>query len=159
MNINDVRDLIQTLQEIKHEIRTKDKMINDVRNREIAHTAMESIKEIQRGKGIENKQKGKWYRGYISTQLTPERMFRRLSGYAKNGVFEGLAKDLSDGQRKSMTFKQRASEMFKTVISKTEEMSKFTGKKAELIDISKYDTQGRKVYITPDMRTSLYGFV
>lgn len=156
MNINDVRDLIQTLQEIKHEIRTKDKMINDVRNREIAHTAMESIKEIQRGKGIENKQKGKWYRGYISTQLTPERMFRRLSGYAKNGVFEGLAKDLSDGQRKSMTFKQRASEMFKTVISKTEEMSKFTGKKAELIDISKYDTQGRKVYITPDMRTSLY---
>lgn len=156
MNINDVRDLIQTLQEIKHEIRTKDKMINDVRNREIAHTAMESIKEIQRGKGIENKQKGKWYRGYISTQLTPERMFRRLSGYAKNGVFEGLAKDLSDGQRKSMTFKQRASEMFKTVISKTEEMSKFTGKKAELIDISKYYTQGRKVYITPDMRTSLY---
>lgn len=156
MNINDVRDLIQTLQEVKHEIRTKDKMINDVRNREIAHTAMESIKEIQRGKGIENKQKGKWYRGYISTQLTPERMFRRLSGYAKNGVFEGLAKDLSDGQRKSMTFKQRASEMFKTVISKTEEMSKFTGKKAELIDISKYDTQGRKVYITPDMRTSLY---
>ena len=156
MNINDVRDLIQTLQEVKHEIRTKDKMINDVRNREIAHTAMESIKEIQRGKGIENKQKGKWYRGYISTQLTPERMFRRLSGYAKNGVFEGLAKDLSDGQRKSMTFKQRASEKFKTVISKTEEMSKFTGKKAELIDISKYDTQGRKVYITPDMRTSLY---
>lgn len=156
MNINDVRDLIQTLQEVKHEIRTKDKMINDVRNREIAHTAMESIKEIQRGKGIENKQKGKWYRGYISTQLTPERMFRRLSGYAKNGVFEGVAKDLSDGQRKSMTFKQRASEMFKTVISKTEEMSKFTGKKAELIDISKYDTQGRKVYITPDMRTSLY---
>ena len=156
MNINDVRDLIQTLQEVKHEIRTKDKMINDVRNREIAHTAMESIKEIQRGKGIENKQKGKWYRGYISTQLTPERMFRRLSGYAKNGVFEGLAKDLSDGQRKSMTFKQRASEMFKIVISKTEEMSKFTGKKAELIDISKYDTQGRKVYITPDMRTSLY---
>lgn len=156
MNINDVRDLIQTLQEVKHEIRTKDKMINDVRNREIAHTAMESIKEIQRGKGIENKQKGKWYRGYISTQLTPERMFRRLSGYAKNGVFEGLAKDLSDGQRKSMTFKQRASEKFKTVISKTEEMSKFTGKKAKLIDISKYDTQGRKVYITPDMRTSLY---
>ena len=156
MNINDVRDLIQTLQEVKHEIRTKDKMINDVRNREIAHTAMESIKEIQRGKGIENKQKGKWYRGYISTQLTPERMFRRLSGYAKNGVFEGLAKDLSDGQRKSMTFKQRASEKFKTVINKTEEMSKFTGKKAELIDISKYDTQGRKVYITPDMRTSLY---
>ena len=156
MNINDVRDLIQTLQEVKHEIRTKDKMINDVHNREIAHTAMESIKEIQRGKGIENKQKGKWYRGYISTQLTPERMFRRLSGYAKNGVFEGLAKDLSDGQRKSMTFKQRASEKFKTVISKTEEMSKFTGKKAELIDISKYDTQGRKVYITPDMRTSLY---
>ena len=156
MNINDVRDLIQTLQEVKHEIRTEDKMINDVRNREIAHTAMESIKEIQRGKGIENKQKGKWYRGYISTQLTPERMFRRLSGYAKNGVFEGLAKDLSDGQRKSMTFKQRASEKFKTVISKTEEMSKFTGKKAELIDISKYDTQGRKVYITPDMRTSLY---
>ena len=99
MNINDVRDLIQTLQEVKHEIRTKDKMINDVHNREIAHTAMESIKEIQRGKGIENKQKGKWYRGYISTQLTPERMFRRLSGYAKNGVFEGLAKDLSDGQR------------------------------------------------------------
>lgn len=156
MNINDVRDLIQTLQEVKHEIRIKDKMINDVRNREIAHTAMESIKEIQRGKGIENKQKGKWYRGYISTQLTPERMFRRLSGYAKNGVFEGLAKDLSDGQRKSMTFKQRASEKFKTAISKTEEMSKFTGKKAELIDISKYDTQGRKVYITPDMRTSLY---
>ena len=156
MNINDVRDLIQTLQEVKHEIRTKDKMINDVRNREIANTAMESIKEIQRGKGIENKQKGKWYRGYISTQLTPERMFRRLSGYAKNGVFEGLAKDLSDGQRKSMTFKQRASEKFKTVINKTEEMSKFTGKKAELIDISKYDTQGRKVYITPDMRTSLY---
>ncbi len=156
MNINDVRDLIQTLQEVKHEIRTKDKMINDARNREIAHIAVECIKEIQYSKGIEDDRKGAWYRGYISTQLTPERMFRRLSGYAKNGVFEGLAKDLSDGQRKSMTFKQRASEKFKTVISKTEEMSKFTGKKAKLIDISKYDTQGRKVYITPDMRTSLY---
>lgn len=156
MNIDDVRDLIQTLQEVKHEIRTKDKMINDARNREIAHIAVECIKEIQYSKGIEDDRKGAWYRGYISTQLTPERMFRRLSGYAKNGVFEGLAKDLSDGQRKSMTFKQRASEKFKTVISKTEEMSKFTGKKAELIDISKYDAQGRKVYITPDMRVSLY---
>lgn len=157
MNINDVRDLIQTLQEVKHEIRTKDKMINDVRNREIAHIAVECIKEIQHSKGIEDDRKGARYRGYISTHLTPERMFRRLSGYAKNGVFEGLAKDLSDGQRKSMTFKQRASEKFgKFTEKETEKMSKFTGKKAELIDISKYDTQGRKVYITPDMRVSLY---
>lgn len=157
MNINDVRDLIQTLQEVKHEIRTKDKMINDARNREIAHIAVECIKEIQYSKGIEDDRKGAWYRGYISTQLTPERMFRRLSGYAKNGVFEGLAKDLSDGQRKSMTFKQRASEKFgKFTEKETEKMSKFTGKKAELIDISKYDAQGRKVYITPDMRVSLY---
>ena len=157
MNINDVRDLIQTLQEVKHEIRTKDKMINDVRNSEIAHIAVECIKEIQHSKGIEDDRKGARYRGYISTHLTPERMFRRLSGYAKNGVFEGLAKDLSDGQRKSMTFKQRASEKFgKFTEKETEKMSKFTGKKAELIDISKYDTQGRKVYITPDMRVSLY---
>ncbi len=156
MEISDVRELVQTLQEVKHEIQTGNKLLNDARNKEIAIAASESTKEIERAKRL-----SKWYKNskvndYVQTQLSPYSMARRITGYAKNSTFETLVDDLNEGQRKSMMFRQEASSRFDDLVSKADEMKKLTGKKTELIDISKYDPEGRKVYISPAMRVSLY---
>ena len=156
MEISDVRELLQTLQQVEHEIRTNNKMLQDKQKREIAQVAAKSIGEIRGAKGIKDNVKGSAMDKFWSTQLNPLTYARRLTGWARNSQFYELFDAINEGQLKSTTFKQKAMSRFDELALNRKEMQRFTGKKAELIDISKYDTEGRKVYITPAMRTALY---
>lgn len=53
MDIGHVHELVETLLEVEHEIKTHDKLINDAKNRAVAETAAQSVREIRKawGKG------------------------------------------------------------------------------------------------------------
>ncbi|MCH5211746.1 MAG: hypothetical protein J1G06_01910 [Oscillospiraceae bacterium] len=155
MDISDVRELIKTVLQVESEIKDSRKLLNDAKKREIIDVAKKSIDEIRRAPGAYHamdKPLGK----YVTTQLSPIRFARRISGYAKDSVIEGLFNDINEGAHKSLMFQMHASRKFDKLIENKKALKKFTGKDAELINISKYDPENRKVVITPAMRVSLY---
>ena len=105
MDIGAVRELTETLLEVEHEIRTSNKLINDAKRREVAKTAAESVREINSTRGTSLGAAANALNKYTSTQLSPERMFRRLAGYKQDSTFAGLADALNDGQRKLWSLK------------------------------------------------------
>jgi len=97
---------------------------------------------------------------YNNVTMSPLRFFRKLGGYAKNGVLEYLGNQLNEGQRKENDIKMHGYEMFREFFGTKEakkEFDKFEGKKKEdWINTGLQDEQGNDIMMTRDMRVALY---
>lgn len=153
MDMEAVRELTETLLSIEHELRTERKLLASEEKRDIYHLAGEAIGDIRASGG---KRAGTPVDAYNTLSLSPLREFRRLVGYREESPFYCLAVGLNDGQRRMLDFQMRASKLFDELVRDGVEMQRFTGKKAEEIEVTGLGRSGIvTVPITPAMRVAL----
>jgi hypothetical protein len=150
MNIGEVRELVRAAQVIEHEIKTKNKLINDKFKEDIYKTSKRAIKEIDSSKGYKDIWFGDKVNTYKINMLDPKRFFRRLSGYKNDGALMTLYNEINDGSVKEMEIKMKAYEALKKYSEDTEFVKSLKLKKDNEIQIKP------GVFITPGMRISLY---
>ncbi len=159
LEIDDVRNLLETLISLKHEIQTANRLINDQKRREIYAAGINVMEEVEASRGINTKDSSprEWL-SYLGAKhnvasLTAERMMRRLVGYKEDSVLLELAKAISAGERKMMRFMQKSTEAFSEFAENAKEIEKISGKNAKVIEKV---VAGQKVAYTPAMRIALY---
>lgn len=156
--LNVVKDTIDFLtNEIKKWNETLDtKFIdgeeNEMNIKEISDKAYKEL--VQRKKVNDNVAQS-----FLNMQLSPTRMFKRIGGYAKNGVWEQLGEMLNDGQRDKLRYEQGAAAIFDKVTSNRTDKSNqknLARLKKEKVDIGLVDEEGKPVEITKGMMLSVY---
>ena len=156
--LNVVKDTIDLLtNEIKKWNETLDtKFIdgeeNEMNIKEISDKAYKEL--VQRQKVSDNV-----VQSFINSQLSPTRFFKRIGGYAKNGVWEQLGEMLNDGQRDKLRYEQGAAAIFDKVTSNRTDKSNqknLARLKKEKVDIGLVDEEGKPVEITKGMMLSVY---
>lgn len=156
--LNVVKDTIDLLtNEIKKWNETLDtKFIdgeeNEMNIKEISDKAYKEL--VQRKKVNDNVAQS-----FLNMQLSPTRMFKRIGGYAKNGVWEQLGEMLNDGQRDKLRYEQGAAAIFDKVTSNRTDKSNqknLARLKKEKVDIGLVDEEGKPVEITKGMMLSVY---
>lgn len=156
--LNVVKDTIDLLtNEIKKWNETLDtKFIdgeeNEMNIKEISDKAYKEL--VQRKKVNDNVAQS-----FLNMQLSPTRMFKRIGGYAKNGVWEQLGEMLNDGQRDKLRYEQGAAAIFDKVTSNRTDKNNqknLARLKKEKVDIGLVDENGKAVEITKGMMLSVY---
>ena len=156
--LNVVKDTIDLLtNEIKKWNETLDtKFIdgeeNEMNIKEISDKAYKEL--VQRQKVSDNV-----VQSFINSQLSPTRFFKRIGGYAKNGVWEQLGEMLNDGQRDKLRYEQGAATIFDKVTSNRTDKNNqknLARLKKEKVDIGLVDENGKPVEITKGMMLSVY---
>lgn len=155
LTANEVRDLTDVLLNIENEIRTQRKLIDSQDRRDVYHMGQDVIRDVYNTKGS----KGGVLDKYLVTEtLSPVRQIRRMTGYVDTDPLYVLTQGLADGQRDMMAYQMRSSRPFEKFANDKKFNERFSGKKAEKIEIRGVTIQGQdvKVNITPAMRVSLY---
>ena len=155
LTANEVRDLTDVLLNIENEIRTQRKLIDSQDRRDVYHMGQDVIWDVYNTKGS----KGGVLDKYLVTEtLSPVRQIRRMTGYVDTDPLYVLTQGLADGQRDMMAYQMRSSRPFEKFANDKKFNERFSGKKAEKIEIRGVTIQGQdvKVNITPAMRVSLY---
>lgn len=125
---------------------------NEMNIKEISDKAYKEL--VQRQKVSDNV-----VQSFINSQLSPTRFFKRIGGYAKNGVWEQLGEMLNDGQRDKLRYEQGAATIFDKVTSNRTDKSNqknLARLKKEKVDIGLVDEEGKPVEITKGMMLSVY---
>ena len=157
LSIEEVEALTESLIQLEHEIRTKDKLLGEQYKKDVYQTAEGWEKEIEGSGGRGRSRAKQLINQYNVAQLKAENFFRLISGYKDSGDIMKIYRGFEDGERKYMKFKQAAGEKFEKYIENREFMREITGPKAKEIDISQIVGRDKgSVKITPAMRISLY---
>ena len=151
----EVRDLTDVLLNIENEIRTQRKLIDSQDRRDVYHMGQDVIRDVYNTKGSWGGALDKYL---VAETLSPVRQIRRMTGYVDTDPLYVLTQGLADGQRDMMAYQMRSSRPFEKFANDKKFNERFSGKKAEKIEIRGVTIQGQdvKVNITPAMRVSLY---
>jgi hypothetical protein len=141
-----------------HVIRTENKTLSLAKTEEIDAFAQKAGLEVLAAKGNEAGRLRDLATKYNLDMLGAKRVFRMLSGYAKNSQMERLADMLNDGQRRQTEIIVEGTKLFDNVTGKAnlKQMERFAGPGAELVDIGLKDTKGKAVPLTHGQLCSLY---
>ena len=141
-----------------HVIRTENKTLSLAKTEEIDAFAQKAGLEVLAAKGNEAGRLRDLATKYNLDMLGAKRVFRMLSGYAKNSQMERLADMLNDGQRRQTEIIVEGTKLFDNVTGKTnlKQMERFAGPGAELVDIGLKDTKDHAVPLTHGQLCSLY---
>ena len=141
-----------------HVIRTENKTLSLAKTEEIDAFAQKAGLEVLAAKGNEAGRLRDLATKYNLDMLGAKRVFRMLSGYAKNSQMERLATMLNDGQRRQTEIIVEGTKLFDNVTGKEnlKQMERFAGPGAELVDIGLKDTKGHAVPLTHGQLCSLY---
>ena len=155
LTANEVRDLTDVLLNIENEIRTQRKLIDSQDRRDVYHMGQDVIRDVYNTKGSRGGALDKYL---VAETLSPVRQIRRMTGYVDTDPLYVLTQGLADGQRDMMAYQMRSSRPFEKFANDKKFNERFSGKKAEKIEIRGVTIQGQdvKVNITPAMRVSLY---
>ncbi|MEG0630104.1 MAG: hypothetical protein RR459_04170, partial [Christensenellaceae bacterium] len=153
MQIEDVRELIDVLRGIMHEIRNANKEIGVERAKNISDIVNKGIKETRASKGVGN---NRLFTVFNTDSLTPMRKFAQLGGWHAGSVMESIGQQLNDGQHKQMEFTMKSSMHFENFVKNNEKaFDSWSGKNAIWVD-SGVSKNGVMIKITPEMRISMY---
>ncbi|WP_302276009.1 hypothetical protein [Faecalibacterium prausnitzii] len=141
-----------------HVIRTENKTLSLAKTEEIDAFAQKAGLEVLAAKGNEAGRLRDLATKYNLDMLGAKRVFRMLSGYAKNSQMERLADMLNQGQLRQTEIIVEGTRLFDNVTGKTnlKQMERFAGPGAELVDIGLKDTKGHAVPLTHGQLCSLY---
>ena len=141
-----------------HVIRTENKTLSLAKTEEIDAFAKKAGREVLAAKGNETGRIRDALTKYNLDMLGAKRVFRMLSGYAKNSQMERLADMLNDGQRRQTEIIVEGTRLFDNVTGKAnlKQMERFAGPGAKLVDIGLMDAKGKAVPLTHGQLCSLY---
>lgn len=141
-----------------HVIRTENKTLSLAKTEEVDAFAQKAGLEVLAAKGNESGRIRDALTKYNLDMLGAKRVFRMLSGYAKNSQMERLADMLNDGQRRQTEIIVEGTKLFDNVTGKAnlKQMERFAGPGAELVDIGLTDAKGKAVPLTHGQLCSLY---
>ena len=146
-----VAELTEVLLNFENEINTQRKLIDSLDMRDTRQMVLESLYNVEETKGSK-KTASDWI---VTNTLSPERLVKRLTGYAETDPLLMRTRDLADGQRRMFDYQRRAEKKFSRWANDKKLMERLRSK--ERIKITGY-SHGRAVEaeITPDMRMALY---
>ena len=158
MTVDQLRMLKAITAGTLHVIRTENKTLSLAKTEEIDAFAQKAGLEVLAAKGNEAGRLRDLATKYNLDMLGAKRVFRMLSGYAKNSQMERLADMLNDGQRRQTEIIVEGTKLFDNVTGKAnlKQMKRFAGPGAELVDIGLKDTKGHAVPLTHGQLCSLY---
>ena len=158
MTVDQLRMLKAITAGTLHVIRTENKTLSLAKTEEIDAFAQKAGLEVLAAKGNETGRIRDALTKYNFDMLGAKRVFRMLSGYAKNSQMERLADMLNDGQRRQTEIIVEGTKLFDNVTVKAnlKQMERFAGPGAELVDIGLKDTKGHAVPLTHGQLCSLY---
>ena len=141
-----------------HVIRTENKTLSLAKTEEIDAFAQKAGLEVLAAKGNETGRIRDALTKYNLDMLGAKRVFRMLSGYAKNSQMERLADMLNQGQLRKTQITVEGTKLFDNVTGKAnlKQMERFAGPGAELVDVGLKDTKGHAVPLTHAQLCSLY---
>lgn len=158
LTMGQVRNLLNAMSNLEHEIEYSNKLIRSEEKREI--TVLSSIvrSDIEASGGVTPASVEKFLSDYITTQgLSPIRFLRRITGYKDSDPLYRAALELQRGETKMLDFQRRAEERFRSFQENKSFMESLSGKKSEAIEITGRTDKGIKTLkITPDMRIAIY---
>ena len=150
LSIDEVKSLTEVLLNIENEIRTQRYLIEAADKRDIYIQGEETMRNIHNSTGVKAGALGTLDRLFVNGTLSPVRAMHRITGYNESDPMYKATKELSDGQRAMFDYEMRAGQMFTEWTEDKAFVRSITGKNAQAIEIQP------GVYITPDMRMSLY---
>ena len=162
LTVDQLRALKAITTSALHVIRNANKTLSLEKAQEVDAMALTAAHEVGKAKGNEPGEKWSGVRGaltrYNLDMLGGVRVFRMLGGYTKNGQMEQLATMLNDGQRKQTQILVEGEALFDNVTGKShvQEMERFAGPGADLVDVGLKDTKGNAVPLTHAQLCSLY---
>lgn len=158
MNINDVRALVEALQNIENNIRLEKKLVDQTDRRDVYIQATEAIEDIRNSAGQSKSALGRLAgKAVVTETLSPLRMIRRLVGYKSGSPLLRRVEALADGQRAMFDYELKARNAIRRFTGDKAFMRSITGKRADTIKISGLAANGIKtVEITRGMAISLY---
>ena len=158
MTVDQLRMLKAITAGTLHVIRTENKTLSLAKTEEIDAFAQKAGLEVLAAKGNETGRIRDALTKYNLDMLGAKRVFRMLSGYAKNSQMERLADMLNDGQRRQTEIIVEGTRLFDNVTGKAnlKQMERFAGPGAELVDVGLKDTKGYAVPLTHAQLCSLY---
>ena len=141
-----------------HVIRTENKTLSLAKTEEVDAFAQKAGLEVLAAKGNEAGRLRDLATKYNLDMLGAKRVFRMLSGYAKNSQMEKLADMLNQGQLRQTQITVEGTKLFDNVTGKAnlKQMERFAGPGAELVDIGLTDAKGKAVPLTHGQLCSLY---
>nr|DAU49808.1 MAG TPA: Large polyvalent protein-associated domain 3 [Caudoviricetes sp.] len=141
-----------------HVIRTENKTLSLAKTEEVDAFAQKAGLEVLAAKGNETGRLRDLATKYNLDMLGAKRVFRMLSGYAKNSQMEKLADMLNQGQLRQTQITVEGTKLFDNVTGKAnlKQMERFDGPGAELVDIGLTDAKGKAVPLTHGQLCSLY---
>jgi len=141
-----------------HVIRTENKTLSLAKTEEVDAFAQKAGLEVLAAKGNESGRIRDALTKYNLDMLGAKRVFRMLSGYAKNSQMEKLADMLNQGQLRQTQITVEGTKLFDNVTGKAnlKQMERFAGPGAELVDIGLTDAKGKAVPLTHGQLCSLY---
>ena len=162
LTVDQLRALKAITTSALHVIRNANKTLSLEKAQEVDAMALTAAHEVGKAKGNAPGEKWSGVRGaltrYNLDMLGGVRVFRMLGGYTKNGQMEQLATMLNDGQRKQTQILVEGEALFDNVTGKShvQEMERFAGPGADLVDVGLKDTKGNAVPLTHAQLCSLY---
>ena len=158
MTVDQLRMLKAITAGTLHVIRTENKTLSLAKTEEVDAFAQKAGLEVLAAKGNETGRIRDALTKYNLDMLGAKRVFRMLSGYAKNSQMERLADMLNDGQRRQTEIIVEGTKLFDNVTGKAnlKQMERFAGPGAELVDIGLKDKNGKAVPLTHGQLCSLY---
>lgn len=141
-----------------HVIRTENKTLSLAKAEEVDAFAQKAGLEVLAAKGNEAGRLRDLATKYNLDMLGAKRVFRMLSGYAKNSQMERLADMLNQGQLRQTQITVEGTKLFDNVTGKAnlKQLERFAGPGAELVDIGLTDAKGKAVPLTHGQLCSLY---
>ena len=158
MTVDQLRMLKAITAGTLHVIRTENKTLSLAKTEEIDAFAQKAGLEVLAAKGNETGKLRNVLTKYNLDMLGAKRVFRMLSGYAKNSQMEKLADMLNQGQLRQTQITVEGTKLFDNVTGKAnlKQMERFAGPGAELVDIGLTDAKGKAVPLTHGQLCSLY---
>ena len=158
MTVDQLRMLKAITAGTLHVIRTENKTLSLAKTEEIDAFAQKAGLEVLAAKGNETGKLRNVLTKYNLDMLGAKRVFRMLSGYAKNRQMEKLADMLNQGQLRQTQITVEGTKLFDNVTGKAnlKQMERFAGPGAELVDIGLTDAKGKAVPLTHGQLCSLY---
>jgi hypothetical protein len=155
MTAAQLESVYNTLRAMTHVIQTgiKVKIAGEERDAwEVAHDMTRETRSV-------NKPKDSLISGWVNTQLSAQRMFRRLGNYTKNSAWEKVYRMLNDGQLKMTLIQMEGAQIFADLIGKENEKAYRelnSYKDKDLVDVGLTDGDGKSIKISHGMMVSLY---
>lgn len=155
MTAAQLESVYNTLRAMTHVIQTgiKVKIAGEERDAwEVAHDMTRETRSV-------NKPKDGRLSGWTNSQLSAERMFRRLGNYTKNSAWEKVYRMLNDGQLKMTLIQMEGAQIFADLIGKENEKAYRelnSYKDKDLVDVGLTDVDGNSIKISHGMMVSLY---